>query len=61
MVVPEELGALTDAPILSDEIVRDSTGSIIEAKRVYWFPDYQILDEIEEMRTKGRILFRGVS
>lgn len=61
MVASEEIGALTDAPILSDEIVRDEAGSIIEAGRAFWFPDYQVLDEIEELRNRGVLLFRGFS
>jgi hypothetical protein len=47
MVPPEDIGALTSAPILSDEIVRDEEGRIVEAGRVYWYRDYQVKDEIE--------------
>ena len=38
MVPPEDIGALTAAPILSDEIVRDDEGRVTEAGRVYWYP-----------------------
>lgn len=61
MVPPEDLGALTAAPILSDEIVRDDHGEIVEAGRVYWFPDYAVLDEIEELRRNLTIVFQGVA
>lgn len=54
------MAALTDAPILSDEIDRDDAGTIIEVGRVFWFPDYQVLEEIEELRNRGVLLFRGV-
>ena len=53
--------ALTAAPILSDEIVRDDTGRVTEAGRVYWFPDYQVRDEIDEIRQKLVLLFQGVA
>lgn len=61
MVPPEDLGALTAAPILSDEIVRDDHGEVTEAGRVYWFPDYMVRDEIEELRTELSVLFQGVA
>ena len=61
MVPPEDLGALTAAPILSDEIVRDEQGRLVEAGRVYWYPDYAVRDEIEEIRTKSAIVFQGVA
>lgn len=61
MVPPEDLGALTAAPILSDEIMRDEDGRLTEAGRVYWFPDYAVLDEIEELRAHLVLLFQGVA
>jgi len=61
MVPPEDIGALTAAPILSDEIVRDDNGRIVEAGRVYWYPDYAVRDEIEELRDKLLLLFQGVT
>ena len=53
MVPPEDIGALTAAPILSDEILRNDEGRIVEAGRVYWYPDYAVRDEIEELRESG--------
>jgi len=61
MVPPEDIGALTAAPILSDEIVRDDEGRVTEAGRVYWYPDYQVRDEIEEIRKELVLLFQGVA
>lgn len=61
MVPPEDLGALTSAPILSDEISRDEKGRVTEAGRVYWYPDYQVRDEIEEIRERLELLFQGVA
>lgn len=60
MVPPEDIGALTSAPILSDEIVRDDQGQVTEAGRVYWYPDYQVRDEIEELREHLVLIFQGV-
>jgi hypothetical protein len=60
MVPPEDIGALTAAPILSDEIGRDEDGRVVEAGRVYWYPDYQVRDEIEELRVHMKLVFQGV-
>jgi hypothetical protein len=59
MVPPEDIGALTAAPILSDEITRDDQGQVTEAGRVYWFPDYAVRDEIEELRRHFVLVFLG--
>jgi hypothetical protein len=59
MVPPEDIGALTAAPILSDEIVRDDEGRLTEAGRVYWYPDYAVRDEIEELRRDLVLVFQG--
>jgi hypothetical protein len=61
MVPPEDVGALTAAPILSDEIARDDDGRVTEAGRVYWYPDYQVRDEIEELREHLILVFQGVA
>ena len=60
MVPPEDIGALTASPILSDEILRDDEGRIVEAGRVYWYPDYAVRDEIEEIRANLVLVFQGV-
>jgi hypothetical protein len=61
MVPPEDIGALTAAPILSDEIVRDEEGRVTEAGHVYWYPDYAVRDEIEELRAHLMLVFQGVA
>ena len=58
MVPPEDLGTLTAAPILSDEIVRDDEGRLTAAGRVYWYQDYQIRDEIEELQSRLELIFQ---
>ena len=60
LVPPEDIGALTSAPILSDEIERDDDGEITEVGRVYWYPDYQVRDEIEVLRERLVVVFHGV-
>ena len=61
MVPPEDIGALTAAPILSDEISRDDHGNVTQAGRVYWYPDYAVRDEIQEIRENLLLCFQGVA
>jgi hypothetical protein len=61
MIPPEDIGALTSAPILSDEIGRDDHGNVTNAGRVYWYPDYQVIDEIDEIREELVLVFQGVA
>ena len=59
-VRPEEIGALTSALIISDAAYRDPDGMLLSVGHVYWNPNYQVEDEIEQLRTAGAVLFRGV-
>lgn len=57
-LAPEEIGALTDAPIFGDDIGRDDAHNITQADNVFWFPDYCVRDPWEELRNKGRVSFQ---
>lgn len=59
MVPPEDIGALTADPILSDDVLRDEEGRLVEVGRVYWYPDYAVRDEIEELRRDLVLVFQG--
>jgi hypothetical protein len=59
MVPPEDIGALTAAPIVSDEIVRDDEGRITEAGRVFWYPDYAVRDEIEDLCERSVLVLQS--
>lgn len=41
-VQPEEIGALTSAPIISPDVTRDDEGEFISADVVYAYMDYQV-------------------
>lgn len=57
---PEEIGALTDAPILALGIVsRNDKGELEAGPSVYWHERYQVDDPIEEMLTAGEVIFKG--
>lgn len=58
---PEEIGALTDGPILvdCDDLDYPDTGDrvIRDDAQVYWFSDYMIRDPWGELSRKGRVDF----
>ena len=56
-VNPEDLGALTDAPILSEEIIYNDNGEVESIGIVYWFPDYMIVNIAEQLTKYGRVVF----
>jgi hypothetical protein len=47
---PEDIGALTDAPIFSES----------GEDKVYWFPNYQIESPVQILLEKGEVTFTGV-
>jgi len=51
-ISPEEIGALTDAPILG---FKDENEKIIE---VYAFMDYQVKSVLEELRNNNKVIFQ---
>lgn len=63
IIRPEEIASLIsdECPVLSDEATYDDHGEAETIGRVYWFPDYQIYDEVEILLEKGFIEFEGVA
>ena len=56
-VAPEWIGALTDAPIVTDGCTWHDDGSHEVYGRVWWFPDYIVQDPIEALVDRGRVVF----
>ena len=54
-VCPEEIGALTSAPILGYDVPRDDQGRIVPGKdfRVWAYMDYQVGDPVETLMSNG--------
>ena len=57
-VRPEEVGALTDPPIIAecDGIERDDDGELTAVGKVAWFPNYMVADPWEALRNRGRVV-----
>ncbi len=57
LVRPEDLGALTEAPILSEEVDYDDHGNLDTVGTVYWYPQYDVSDPIGQLLTNGSVEF----
>lgn len=56
-VRPEEIGALTSAPILGEDVERDDRGKLLSVGRVWWFENYQVHDPFEVMKEHQGVFF----
>lgn len=58
-VRPEEVGALTDSPIIAecDGIDRNDDGDLTAVGKVAWFPRYELDDPWASLRNTGRVVF----
>lgn len=56
-VSPEHVGALTDAPILSDDVTTEDDGTVRVKGRVWWFPQYESTSFAETLLETGRVVF----
>lgn len=54
---PEEIGALTDAPIIAQDVERNDTGELVSTGAIFWYPQYETTDEISELMERGRLIF----
>jgi hypothetical protein len=54
---PEWVGALTDSPILTNDLSIGDTGVAEFVGDVWWFPNYMITDPWQELKNKGKVIF----
>ncbi len=57
MVNPGDIGALTDAPILTDGCI-DDDGQQDPDANYWWFPGYMLVDPMEQLKNTGRTWFQ---
>jgi len=53
----EDVSALTDAPILSDDANYNDDGIMEVNGEVWWYPDYQTIDLAKELLETGELIF----
>jgi len=56
-VSPSDIGALTDAPIVTDAVERDDEGDVISVGNVWWFPSYAVDSWEEILYNTGEVIF----
>lgn len=64
LVPAEDIGALTCSPIIGQGAMYAEEGDQdrpINYEKVWWFPNYQIIDPIEEILSKGFVIFSAPS
>ncbi|MDO5947978.1 hypothetical protein [Burkholderia cepacia] len=60
-IAPVDIGALTDAPMLSDAIDLQDDGSIVVLGNVWWYPNYQVEDFAERLIKRGSVTFQAAA
>lgn len=58
-VQPEWIGALTDAPILTDDLTIADNGDATVHGNVWWFPNYMVENFMETLIEKGSVIFQS--
>jgi hypothetical protein len=53
----EDCGALTDSPLIAEEVDYLYNGEVQLFGRIAWFPDYCVRDEWRELAETGRVEF----
>ena len=61
LIPPEDIGALTDSLIFSDDVQHDDDGKITDVGAHYWFPDYQIRSPAQDLAEYGFVIFTKAS
>jgi hypothetical protein len=57
---PEEVGALTIAPIIGQDVERNEGGDeLLGVGDVWWYPRYETTDPWQELAEKGTVTFIG--
>jgi hypothetical protein len=58
LVAPEHIAALTDAPILTNEMLIEDDGEVLVTGKVWWYPDYAVQHFGEELHKQGSVNFK---
>jgi hypothetical protein len=56
-VNPEAIASLTDAPILSEQVETDDDGTVTHVGEVYWYPQYEVTDPVQQLLRDGFVVF----
>ncbi|MEX3984111.1 hypothetical protein AB4Y45_34725 [Paraburkholderia sp. EG287A] len=59
-IYPEHIGALTEAPLISDDVEHDDAGDVHVRGRTWAFMNYQLENFAETLLETGRVTFGAV-
>ena len=54
---PESVEALTESPILSQDVSYDDNGDIETVGDIFWYPNYQVENLAEKLLENGYLIF----
>ncbi|WP_087865546.1 hypothetical protein [Comamonas thiooxydans] len=54
-----DVGALTDAPMFSDDVHRDDSGTVLHVGNVWWYEPYQVANFLEVLLSTGAVTFNA--
>jgi hypothetical protein len=57
LLKPEDVGGLTEAPILTDDMSIEDDGSVTVHGNVWWYPSYMLHHFGEELLKDGYVIF----
>lgn len=60
-IMPEDIGAMTDAPMFTNDLVYTDAGKTDVTGEIYYYPAYELKNFSEVLRTKGRVTFTKVT
>lgn len=58
LVKPEDIGALTDAPIVTDDFTIEDDGSVKVDGTVWWYPNYEFRHFASDFLEQGYTVFQ---
>lgn len=60
-IAPEDVGGLTDAPMMSNGVEFPDEGGRIVYGDVWWFPNYQLENFANTLLEQGHVTFRAAA
>lgn len=59
LVTPDEVGALTDSIIIVNNVDINDEGDFVEHEdtKYWWFPNYMVIDELQELLDNNEVIF----
>jgi len=55
MVNPEDVGALTDSPLMTNDRTIDDDGTLSFVDKVWWYPNYMVANPAEKLLKHGSV------